>query len=110
MFKACTLYQKDKQLLEKVQHRFTRLFPEVRNLCYHDILQRLGLWSVEERHNRADLLEVFKLKAGLSNVALQTFFDCIVDSRTRGHSRKISENRSELDIRKYFFSGRVVNR
>jgi len=31
-------YQKDKQLqlLEKIQHHFTRLFPDLRSLCYHD--------------------------------------------------------------------------
>jgi len=33
-----------------------------------------------------------------------------VDSRTRGHTWKITKNRSKLDIRKYFFSERVVNR
>jgi len=103
-------YQKDKQLLEKVQHRFTRLFPDLRSICYQDRLRQLGLWSLQERRNRADLLEVFKLKAGLSNVTFQTFFDRNVDSRTRGHTWKITKNRSKLDIRKYFFSERVVNR
>jgi len=32
-----------------------------------------------------------------------------VDNTTKGHSRKISKNRSKLDIRK-FFRERVVNR
>ena len=103
-------YQKEKKLLEKVQHRFTRLFPDLRNICYQDRLRRLGLRSLQERRNRADLLEVFELKAGLSNVTFQTFFDRNVNSRTRGHSWKITKNRSKLDIRKYFFSERVVNR
>jgi len=40
-----------------VQHRFTRLFSELRNLCYNDRLRTLGLWSLEERRNRAYLLE-----------------------------------------------------
>jgi len=51
-------YQKDKQLLEKVQHCFTRLFPEVRNLSYQDRLKSPGLWSLQEQRNRANLLEV----------------------------------------------------
>jgi len=72
-------YQKDKQLLQKVQHRFTRLFPDLRSMCYQDRLRRLGLWALQERRNRADLLEVFKLKAGLSNVTFQTF----LNSRTQ---------------------------
>ena len=103
-------YQKDKQILEKVQHRFTRLFPDLRNICYQDRLRRLGLWSLQERRDRADLLEVFKLKAGLSNVTFHTYFDRNLHSRTRGHSWKITKNRSKLDIRKYFFSERAVNR
>jgi len=87
-----------------------RLFPELRKMDYHDRLRRLGLWSLEERRNRADLLEVFKLKTGLSNISLETFFDRSMDSRTRGHSWKILKNRSKLDVRKYFFSERVINR
>ena len=79
-------YQKDKQLLEKVQHRFMRLFPDLKKLCYKDRLQRLGFWSLEEHHNRADLLEVFKLKSGLHNISLETFSERSVDSRTRGNS------------------------
>ena len=50
------------------------------------------------------------MKSGLSTVSLQSFFDCNVDTRTRGHSWKIAKNRCKLDIRKYFFSERVVNR
>jgi len=35
--------------------------------CYHDRLRRLGLWTLQERPNRTDLLEVglLKLKADL---------------------------------------------
>jgi len=53
---------------------------------------------------------VFKLKAGISSIPLQAFFDLNADSRTRGHSWKISKYRSKFNIRKYFFSERVVNR
>ena len=59
-------YNKDKILLEKVQHRFTRLFPHLRKLPYEDRLSQLGLWTLEERRNRADLIEVFKLVKGMS--------------------------------------------
>jgi len=50
------------------------------------------------------------LKARLSITSLQAFFDLSVDSRTQGHSWKISKYRSKLNIRKYFFSERAVNR
>ena len=53
-------YQKDKALLEIVQHRLTRMIPAVENLDYERRLKILGLWSLEERRNRADILEVHK--------------------------------------------------
>ena len=61
-------YTKDKHLLEKVQHRFTRLFPDLRKLDYYKRLEYLKLWSLEERRNRADLIEAFKLLKGLTGV------------------------------------------
>jgi len=54
-------YVKDKALLEKVQHRFSRMFPELKSLPYEQRLDKLGLWTLEERRNRADLLKIFKL-------------------------------------------------
>ena len=55
-------YQKDKHLLERIQHRFTRM---MKQLPYEERLGQLGLWSLEERRNRGDLLQVFKMFKGL---------------------------------------------
>ena len=52
-------YVKDKALLEGVQYRFTRMFPELKDLPYSQRLAKLRLWSLEERRNRADLIEIF---------------------------------------------------
>jgi len=58
-------YNKDKSLLERVQHQFTRLFPHLRlKLLYKERLNHIGLWTLEERRNRADLTEVFKIIPG----------------------------------------------
>ena len=56
-------YKKDKELLEKIQHGFTRLFKELRQLRYAERVHVLGLWSLEERRNQADLVEVYKMIA-----------------------------------------------
>ena len=37
-------------------------------------------------------------------------FQLARDARTRGHTLKLSKERSRLDLRKYFFSERVVDR
>jgi len=48
-------YVKDKQLLERVQHRFMGMFSDLKSLPYEDRLHKLGLWPgkhtfpVEER-------------------------------------------------------------
>jgi len=47
-------YEKDKFLLERVQHRFIRILPGLTQLAYKHGLERLGLWTVEERRNRAE--------------------------------------------------------
>ena len=51
-------YIKDKLLLEQVQHRFTRLLPGFRSLSYDERLHQLRLWTLEERRNRTDLIDV----------------------------------------------------
>ena len=104
-------YAKDKELLERVQHRFTRLIKEVRGKDYVDRLKELNLWTLEERRNRADLLELFKMYKGYTSVHFESLFtlDCN-NQGTRGHLAKLSKPRCQKDVRKYFFSHRVINR
>jgi len=59
-------YVKDKELIERIQHRFTRMFPELRKLPYLRRLDYLKLSTLEERRARADLIEVYKIIHGIS--------------------------------------------
>ena len=61
-------YVQDKALLEKVQHRFSRMFHDL-SLPYEQRLDKLGIWTLEEHRNRADLLKVFKLIKGFTAVS-----------------------------------------
>ena len=45
-------YIKDKDTLERIQHKFTRLIPGMQKLSYMERLAKLNLWSLEERRNR----------------------------------------------------------
>jgi len=81
-------YSKDKAMVERVQHRFTRLFPELRAMTYEARLKALKLWSLEERRNRADLIEVYKLMHSLTDILVSTYFQIATDSCTRGHTKK----------------------
>jgi len=84
-------YKKDKELLELVQHRFTRMFPGLRTLPYADRLQCLGLWSFKETRNRSDLLEVFRMYKGWPRISFGSMFTLINVTTTRGHAVKIAK-------------------
>ena len=103
-------YVKDRSLLERVQHRFTRMVPGLRNLSYENRLEHLGLWTLEERRNRADLLEVFKMYKGLSTIPFERLFALSTATNTRGHSAEIAKHHGHLDLRRYFFSEHTVDR
>jgi len=53
---------------------------------------KLGLWSLEDRRIRADLVEVYKMVYGLSSVCMSTFFEFSSLDWTRGHSLKLKKN------------------
>ena len=103
-------YVKDKNTLERIQHRFTKLIPGLQSLTYEERLARLGLWTLKERRNRADLIEVFKMANNLSPIPLSNYFELHTDGRTRGHSLKLIKHRCKSEVRQHFFSERVVNR
>lgn len=105
----CPYLKKNIDNLEKVQHRATKMIEECKHLKYEERLIQTGLTTLEERRTRGDLIEVFKMIKGLNKTDYRNFFTIIQNSKTRGHRFKLQKNRSRLDIRKYFFSQRVVN-
>jgi len=47
------------------------MVPGMKELPYKDRLKQLGLWTLVERRNRADLLEMFKMLTGKSCVKFE---------------------------------------
>ena len=101
--------QKDICAIERVQHRATKMIKEIKALTYEERLAATGLITLEERRNRGDLIEVFKIIKGFEKVDYNNFFKLTHSGRTRGHRYKLSKSRSRLDIRRNFFSQRIVN-
>lgn len=100
---------KDIQCLEKVQARATKLVHGLKKLSYSERLDRLGLYSLERRRLRGDLIEMYKILTGKEDVDCQQFFRPARDHYgLRGHSLKLHVIRSRLNCRKYFFSQRSV--
>jgi len=95
-------------LLERIQRRFTRMIPGLKNLKYEDRLRELYLRTLEDRRVRADLIEVFQIVRGLSSIKPVTFI--VFDNKdiTRGHQWKLKKKRCNTWSPQHFFSERVV--
>ena len=86
------------------------MFPELKDLPYSQRLDKLRLWSLEERRNRADLIEIFKMIRGFSAVSWTHFFTRNDSGVTRGHNWKLMKKGVRSDLRLHCFSHRSVNR
>ena len=108
----CPYLKKDISILERVQKRATKMIEGYTNMSYEDRLSNTGLIKLEKRRARGDLIQVFKIIKGIDKVDYRQFFE-ITDSnrshKTRGHNLKIIKVGCKSDIRKHFFSQRVVN-
>ena len=101
-------YAKDILLLEKVQRRATKLVWGLKDLSYEERLERLKLFSLEERRLRGDLIQTFKLLTGKENVGYEILFNRSTN-HLRGHSFKLSKSQCNKLCRRRFFSQRVID-
>lgn len=102
--------QKDIDFIENVQRRATKLIPGLKHLAYPERLQRLNLPTLQHRRIRGDLINTFKIVNNIyDNRVTQNIFQMEESSRTRGHTKKIFKKRCRLEIRKNFFSFRVID-
>ena len=101
--------KKDIKLLEAVQQRATKLVEGFKGLTYEVRLQKLGLTTLEKRRIRGDLIETYKLLTSREGIGFEKFFSLAhSEYGLRGHSLKLKVERSRLDVRKNFYSQRVV--
>ena len=102
-------YRKDIDLLEGVQRRALNLVEEFRSASYEEKLRRANLTSLETRRMRGDLIEVYKMIHGFTNVNINEFFT-LATSGLRGHNFKLFKPRIHTDIYKFSFSNRVIDK
>ena len=80
--------------MERVQKRFTRMLPGMEGISYEE---KLGLFSLERRRVRGDLIEVYKIMRGMDRVDSQMLFPRVEEGITRGHRFKVRGARFKGD-------------
>ena len=88
--------------------RATKLITSIKDLPYEERLARLHLTTLEKRRARGDLIQTYRIMTQVDKSKPESFFQKTEYSKTRGHTMKLAKDRSRLDIRKNFYSQRVV--
>lgn len=83
--------------------------PSLKGLNYSERLKQLGLPTLEYRHERADVIEVYKIMNNIDLVNKDKLFEMATYHQTRGHPFKLFKKRARLNVRANSFNIRVID-
>ena len=68
-------FRKDIDAMERVQRRAPRLIPGLARLSYEERLKETGLYTLERRWLRGDMMEMFKIMKGTDKISADELFN-----------------------------------
>jgi hypothetical protein len=98
------------ELLERVQHRATKMVPNLSKLGYEDRLRQMDLPSLVYRRARGDAIEAYKYLHGKYQVDNDGTIPVYEASKptTRNNGLKLSKRACRTNLRSNFFWNRIV--
>ncbi|KFP27858.1 hypothetical protein N325_01624, partial [Colius striatus] len=100
-------FWRDRELMEIVQRRATKMIRGLEHLPYEERLRELGLFHLEKSRLRVDLINIYKYLNGDCQEVGAFLYSVLSSNRTRGNGKKLEDKKAHINIRKNYFTLQV---